>query len=148
VTVSHPPLGSLIVSALPPAPPRPSLGRVLVIDDEPAVGGMVQAVLTEFGYAVKHAGNGVEGLRLIRLFEPNGVLLDLKMPGTSGLEVLDYLRRDFPELPVVILSGNDDAGIARATLRGGAFDYIQKPFNIDVLARVVAAAIGSVSGGR
>jgi DNA-binding response OmpR family regulator len=130
-----------------PAPPQPSLGRVLIIDDELTVGGMVQAVLTAFGYAVKHAGGGVEGLQLIRLFEPNVVLLDLKMPGMSGLEVLDYLRRDYPELPVVVLSGNDDASMARATLRGGAFDYIQKPFNIDVLARVVAAAIGSVKGG-
>jgi len=107
---------------------------------------MVQAVLTACGYAVKHAGGGVEGLRLIRLFEPNLVLLDLKMPGMSGLEVLDYLRRDYPELPVVILSGNDDASVARATLRGAVFDYLLKPFNIDVLARVVAAAIGSVPG--
>jgi FixJ family two-component response regulator len=49
---------------------------------------------------------------------------------------------------VVILSGNEDASIARATLRGGAFDYLQKPFNIDVLARVVAAAIRSVAGGH
>ena len=143
-----PRLRSSILSAMPPPPPQPSLGRVLIIDDEPAVGGMVLAVLTEFGYAVKHAGGGVEGLRLIRLFEPNVVLLDLKMPGMSGLEVLDYLRRDYPEIPVVILSGNEDASVALATLRGGAFDYIQKPFNIDVLARVVAAAIGSALGGR
>jgi len=89
------------MSAMPPPPPHPSLGRVLIIDDELTVGGMVQAVLTAFGYAVKHAGDGVEGLQLIRLFEPNVVLLDLKMPGMSGLEVLDYLRRDYPEIPVL-----------------------------------------------
>jgi len=126
---------------------RSSLGRVLVVDDEPYVGSMLRDVLTDLGYAVKHAGGGVEGLQLISLFEPDAVLLDLKMPGMSGLEVLDYLRRDYPELPVVMLSGSEDATLARATLRGGAFDYIQKPCDIAALARVVAAAIGSGSGG-
>jgi CheY-like chemotaxis protein len=108
---------------------------------------MLRDVLTDLGYAVKHAGGGVEGLQLTRLFEPNAILLDLNMRGMSGLEVLDYLRRDYPEIPVVMLSRSEDASVARATLRGGAFDYIQKPCDIAALARVVAAAIGSVSGG-
>jgi CheY-like chemotaxis protein len=123
----------------------PSRGRVLVIDDEPHVGGMLREVLTAFGYAVRHAGGGVEGLQLVTLFEPDLVLLDLTMPGMPGLEVLDHLRRDHPRIPVVILSGNEDASVARATLRSGAVDYMQKPFNITALARVVAAAIGSGS---
>jgi len=122
-----------------------SRGRVLVIDDEPHVGGMLREVLTEFGYVVKHAGGGVEGLQLVPLFEPDVVLLDLKMPGMSGIEVLDHLRRDHPGLRVVVLSGNEDANLARATLRNGAIDYMQKPFNIAVLARVVATAIGNAS---
>jgi CheY-like chemotaxis protein len=107
---------------------------------------MLRDVLTDLGYAVKHAGGGVEGLQLTRLFEPNAILLDLNLPGMSGLEVLDYLRRDYPEIPVVMLSRSEDASVVRATLRDGAFDYIQKPCDIAALARVVAAAIGSVSG--
>jgi CheY-like chemotaxis protein len=106
---------------------------------------MLREVLTGFGYAVRHAGGGVEGLQLVTLFEPDLVLLDLTMPGMPGLEVLDHLRRDHPRIPVVILSGNEDANVARATLRSGAVDYMQKPFNITALARVVAAAIGSGS---
>jgi two-component system, response regulator, stage 0 sporulation protein F len=124
-----------------------SRGRVLVVEDEPHVGAMLRDILTELSYAVKHAVGGPEALKLVPVFEPDLVLLDLQMPGMSGVEVLDHLRREHPRLPVVILSGNQDVQLTRRALGNGAFDYIQKPFDIAVLARVVAAAIGSVSGG-
>ena len=57
------------------------------------------------------------------------------------VEVLEHLRRDRPTLRVIVLTGNEDVEGARATLRAGAFDYLGKPCGIDVLARVVAAAI-------
>jgi|ERR671918_1792363 two-component system nitrogen regulation response regulator NtrX len=126
-----------------PAQPLPSLGRVLVVDDEPHVGALVRDVLTELGYAVKHVIGGAEALELVPVFEPNVVLLDLTMPGMSGVEVLERLRRDHPRLPVVIISGNQDVDIARRTLGNGAFDYIQKPFDIAVMARIVAAAVST-----
>ncbi len=119
-----------------------SLGRVLVVDDEPAVGATLRDVLVELGYIVKLAVRGAEALQLVPVFEPDVVLLDLQMPEMSGVEVLDHLRRDRPTLRVVILTGNEDVEVARATLRAGAFDYLSKPFSIDVLARVVAAAVG------
>lgn len=87
------------------------------------------------------AVRGAEALKLVPVFEPNVVLLDLTLPEMSGVEVLDHLRRDRPTLRVVILTGNADVEVARATLRGGAFDYLGKPFDINVLARVVAAAV-------
>lgn len=118
-----------------------SLGRVLVVDDEPAVGATLRDVLVELGYIVKLAVRGAEALQLVPVFEPDVVLLDLQMPEMSGVEVLDHLRRDRPTLRVVILTGNEDVEVARATLRAGAFDYLSKPFSIDVLARVVAAAV-------
>jgi CheY-like chemotaxis protein len=125
------------------APLMPSsLGRVLVVDDEPAVGATLRDVLVELGYIVKLAVGGAEALKLVPVFEPDVVLLDLLMPEMSGVEVLDHLRRDHPTLRVVILTGNEDVEVARATLRAGAFDYLSKPFSIDVLARVVAAAVG------
>jgi CheY-like chemotaxis protein len=118
----------------------PSLGRVLVVDDEPEVGATLQEILTELGYVVKHVRSGAEALHLAPVFEPDVVLLDLQMPGMSGVEVLDHLRRDHRDIPVVILSGNQDLGTARRILRSGAFDYVPKPFTIDFRARVVAAA--------
>jgi CheY-like chemotaxis protein len=119
-----------------------SLGRVLVVDDEPAVGATLREVLVELGYIVKLAVRGAEALKLVPVFEPDVVLLDLQMPAMSEVEVLDHLRRDHPTLRVVILTGNEDVEVVRATLRAGAFDYLSKPFSIDVLARVVAAAVG------
>jgi CheY-like chemotaxis protein len=118
-----------------------SLGRVLVVEDEPRVGAMLRDVLIELGYSVELAVGGAEALQLVPVFEPDVVLLDLMMPEMSGLEVLDHLRRDRPTIRVVIMSGNEDVEVAHATLRDGAFDYLGKPFSIDVLARVVAAAV-------
>jgi DNA-binding response OmpR family regulator len=117
------------------------LGRVLVVDDDANVGDMLQDLLVDLGYVVKHALDGTAALRLVPVFEPDVVLLDLQLPGMSGVEVLDRLRRDHPTVPVIIVTGNDDVEVARRTLRGGAFDYLSKPFTVDVLARVVAAAI-------
>jgi len=118
-----------------------SLGRVLVVDDEPRVGAMLRDILVELGYVVELADRGAEALQLVPVFEPDVVLLDLLMPEMSGVEVLEHLRRDRPTLRVVIMSGNEDVEVARATLQNGAFDYLVKPFDIDMLARVVAAAV-------
>jgi DNA-binding NtrC family response regulator len=121
--------------------PRPWLGRVLVVDDQPHIGQVVRDILTELGYAVKYVLDGAEALELVPVFEPDLVLLDLLMPGMSGVEVLEHLRRHHPHLPVVVLSGNQDVDLARRTLENGAFDYIQKPFDIMVLERIVGAAM-------
>jgi CheY-like chemotaxis protein len=102
---------------------------------------MLRDVLIELGYVVKVAVRGAEALRLVPVFQPDVVLLDLQMPEMSGVEVLDHLRRDHPNLRVVILTGNENVEVAKSTLRSGAFDYVRKPFSIDVLERVVAAAI-------
>ena len=118
-----------------------SLGRVLVVEDELRVAAMLRDILVELGYVVELADRGAEALQLVPIFEPDVVLLDLLMPETSGVEVLKHLRRDPPTLPVVIMSGNEDVEVARATLRDGAFDYLGKPFRIEALARVVAAAV-------
>jgi len=90
---------------------------------------------------VKHAGGGAEALQLVPVFEPHVVLLDLLMPAMSGVEVLDHLRRDYPTVPVIMVTGNDDEEVARRTLEAGAFDYGCKPFTLEVLGRVVAAAM-------
>jgi CheY-like chemotaxis protein len=117
------------------------LGRVLVVDDEAVVGGLLRDLLVALGYSVKVTRHGAEALELVPVFQPSVILLDLQMPGMSGTEVLDHLRRDHPELPVVIVSGNQDRAIAERMLSNGAFDYLPKPFGLDILASIVAAAV-------
>jgi CheY-like chemotaxis protein len=117
------------------------LGRILVVDDEVAVGDMISELLTELGYVVKTAVRGAEALQVVPVFRPDAVLLDLKMPGMPGTEVLRHLRHDYPLVPVIIVTGNTDVEVARQTIAAGACDYLSKPFALDVLARAVGAAV-------
>jgi DNA-binding response OmpR family regulator len=122
------------------------LGRVLVVDDELQVGALLQEALVDFGYLVKTAVSGVEALGLMPVFQPYVVLLDVGLPGMSGQAVLAQLRREYPRVPIVMVTGNQDEDTARQMLAAGAFDYIPKPFDLGVLERVVGAAVASRRG--
>jgi two-component system, NtrC family, response regulator AtoC len=111
------------------------------VDDERRVGAILRDVLVELGDVVKTAVRGVEALQIVSVFQPDVVRLDLQIPGMSGVELLDHLRPDHPLLPVIIVTGNAHLEVACAALTRGAFDYVPKPSNLDVLARVVAAAV-------
>ena len=122
-------------------------GRILVVDDEPVVSSMLCDVLATAGYVVASAASGAEALDLVPIFNPSVVLLDLTMPGMSGMEVLQHLRREYPRSPVVILSGNQDAEVKRRAIEAGAFDYLTKPFSLALMRTAVRAAIASGSRG-
>ena len=122
-------------------------GRILVVDDEPVVSSMLCDVLATAGYVVASATSGAEALDLVPIFNPSVVLLDLTMPGMSGMEVLQHLRREYPRSPVVILSGNQDAEVKRRAIEAGAFDYLTKPFSLALMRTAVRAAIASGSRG-
>jgi DNA-binding NtrC family response regulator len=118
-----------------------SLGRVLVVEDEPQVALMLHDALQDFGYEVRVAINGHEALWLVADYQPSVVLLDLWLPGLPGESVLEAVRREAPTVPIIIVSGNRDADRARALLLRGAFDYVAKPFELTVLERAMAAAV-------
>ena len=119
---------------------------VLVVDDEPLVCTMLGDAIRMFGYNVTAASGGPEALRLVSAVAPALALLDLRMPGMPGMEVLKRLRAGYPRLPVVIVSGEPDDEVKRQALEAGAFDYVAKPFSIAHLKIVVKAAI--LSAGR
>src|SRR5438105_128245 len=118
-----------------------ALGRILVVDDE----APVREVLTEYfateGYAVEAAGSGVEALTAIRGGRADLVLLDVRMPGLDGVQVLRRIRELDERVPVIMVTANEDVGLARETLKLGAFDYVAKPFDFDYLDRAVAAGL-------
>jgi DNA-binding response OmpR family regulator len=120
-----------------PAASRTAGPRILVVDDEPEVGGLVERVLAADGYVVGRASDGKDGLRQA-LDESWGlVILDLIMPEMSGSEVLTRLRRDRPDQPVMILSCVSDVRTKVRCLDLGAQDYLTKPFQLaELLARV------------
>jgi DNA-binding NtrC family response regulator len=118
-----------------------SLVRVLVVDDEPRVGELLRDVLMDLGYGVRLAVNGAEALEIAAGYHPHVVLLDLTLPEMPGEIVLERLREAEPHRPVIAITGDIDPERARATLAGGAFDCIAKPFDLSRLARVLEAAV-------
>jgi len=74
---------------------------------------------------------------------PDAILLDIKLPDSSGISTLDCLRQVRPDVPIIMVTGNTDVEIARDTLKRGALDYVMKPFDLDRLARVVEVALAS-----
>ena len=115
--------------------------HILVIEDEGHVAGFIRDALTEIGYAVTVAAGGADALNKVTDDAPDLVLLDLNLPDMPGFEVLDRLRARSPALPVVIVSGNTDPMMAEAARALGAIDYVTKPFELDRLSQVVAAAL-------
>lgn len=113
---------------------------VLVIDDEPAHRLMVRVVLGDAGFRVLEADNGATGLNILRTKSVDVVLLDMRMPGMSGLEVLQRLGEGGTFPPVIMLTAFGNVGSAVEAMKTGAFDYLSKPADNDELLAVVQKA--------
>jgi CheY-like chemotaxis protein len=122
-----------------PASGRPL--KVLVIEDDAHTGAMLKDFVTQQGYVGQLVTDGAAGLRALIQEAPDLVLLDLLMPGLSGLEALPSIRKLAPGVPVVIVSGTTDEELARQALAHGAFDYIVKPVDLRYLAETMALAL-------
>jgi two-component system, NtrC family, nitrogen regulation response regulator NtrX len=103
--------------------------RVLVIDDEVAIRDSLRMTLEYEGYEFVGAATGQEGLALVERETPDLVVLDVKMPGMDGLEVLDRLRSKGETVPVLVISGHGTISTAVEAVKKGAFDFIEKPFS-------------------
>ncbi|APR86469.1 Response regulator of zinc sigma-54-dependent two-component system [Minicystis rosea] len=115
--------------------------RVLLVDDDMALLRFLEAELSEQGYDVVAVRSGDEALALNQNGSPfHVVLLDVRMPGPSGLEVCRTLTSACPDLPVVLMTGFGDMAAAIAALRAGAFDFLTKPFETDALDAVLKRA--------
>ena len=115
--------------------------RILVIEDDPTVGQYVKRGLEEHRWAVDLATDGEEGERRASSEAYDLIVLDMRLPGKSGLDVLQALRARGFERPVLVLTAQDAVDAKVATLRAGADDYVTKPFAFEeLLARVEALA--------
>jgi len=119
------------------------VARILVIDDNPDVVEIIVACLSGEGYGMLGAPTSDEGLKLVTPSQPELVLLDILMPGMNGIEVLKRIRSINPTTKVIIVTGNADLRLARGALELGAVAYIDKPFDLAYLKRVVAMALRS-----
>jgi len=109
--------------------------RVLVVDDEPDAVELLQEFLAAKGYDVLTATGGEEALRIVREERPHLILLDVRMPGMNGLEVLRHVRQIDQEVGVIMVTAVSEEETGREALALGAFDYIVKPLDLAYLER-------------
>jgi DNA-binding response OmpR family regulator len=113
--------------------------RILIIEDDPSILRGLQLNLGMEGYTVRSAIDGETGLQLAKTERPDLVVVDIMLPKMGGLEVIRELRRDDPDLPVLILSAKGQEADKVAGLQLGADDYMVKPFGLkELLARIDA----------
>ncbi len=122
------------------APP----GRgVLIIEDDEAFAGSLAVVLRDEGWEVALCGDGSEGFARALEEDFAVVVTDFRLPGMGGMELLERLRGERPELPVLLMTSHGTAELAIRATKGGAFDYLIKPFDLDELLRAIRRAADS-----
>ena len=119
------------------------MSSILIVDDERDIRELIGDILRDEGYTVRLAGNSDDCMAEINAEPPALMILDiwLKDSRMDGIDILKTVKRDNPDVPVVIISGHGNIEIAVAAIKQGAYDFIEKPFNIDQLMVVVARAM-------
>jgi two-component system nitrogen regulation response regulator NtrX len=115
---------------------------ILIVDDEADIRDLVAGLLEDEGYETRSAGDSDSALVQIEQRRPNLVILDIWLQGSrlDGLELLDFIRRDHPDVPVIIISGHGNVETAVSAIKRGAYNFIEKPFKTDHLLHLVQAA--------
>ncbi len=125
------------------SPPQEALGeRIIVIDDDYAMRLSCRQILAKTGYEVETYGDGTQGLDAVLTLKPDLVVVDLKMPGISGMDVIERVREIDPQIVLVVITGYPTIGSAVDAIKAGAFDFLPKPFSPDELRLVVKRALG------
>ncbi len=117
--------------------------EILIVDDEEDIRDLISGILADEGYATRVAGDSEAALTAVRARRPQLIILDIWLQGSKldGIEVLDVLTREHPELPVVMISGHGNIETAVASIKKGAYDFIEKPFKSARLLHVVERAL-------
>ena len=117
------------------------MAAILVVDDEPNIRRMVSSLLAAEGHEASAAASGEEALAAVERGEPDVMLLDLALPGASGIDVLREVRHRFPNLPVVMMSGRATLADAVQATKLGAFHFIEKPLSPEAVLLTIASAV-------
>ncbi|MGJ5620838.1 sigma-54-dependent transcriptional regulator [Sulfitobacter sp. MF3-043] len=119
------------------------MSDILIVDDERDIRELISDILEDEGYITRLAGNSDDAMAAINLEPPSLMVLDiwLKDSRMDGIDILKAVKRDNPDVPVVIISGHGNIEIAVAAIKQGAYDFIEKPFNIDQLLVVIRRAM-------
>lgn len=121
--------------------------RVLLVDDEVGYLEVLEKRLRLRGFVVAAVRSGAEAIRLVRKEDFDAAIIDLKMEDMDGIELLKVLKKMLPALQIIMLTGHGSERAAREGLANGAFDYLIKPTDLDVLINTINAAVAAESDG-
>lgn len=121
-------------------------GKLLVVDDQPGVRRSLHTSLFSLGFDIGEASSGDEAIALCRIVRYDGVLLDLNMPGKTGIETCRELRRMMPRLAIVIVTVEDNEETIIEALEAGADDFVSKPFHLGELCARIRSALRRAQG--
>ncbi len=119
------------------------MSDILIVDDERDIRELIGDILEDEGYTTRLAGNSTEAMNEVNSEPPALMILDiwLKDSKMDGIDILKTVKRDNPDIPIIIISGHGNIEIAVAAIKQGAYDFIEKPFNIDQLLVVIRRAM-------
>ena len=115
---------------------------VLVVDDDAAIRRLLGSILARHQYKVVEAASGAEAMSLLRRSSFDIVLVDVILPDRSGLDVLRWVRDSDIDVELIVLTGHADVETAVEAMRLGAYDFVTKPFDVDVISHAVKSVLG------
>ena len=121
--------------------------RILVVDDEKLITWSIEKTLLKGNYCVETAASGEEGLQKFHSFQPDLVILDIWLPDTNGLTILQQMKTHKPEVLVVMLTAYSASEAASLAMQNGADEFIGKPFDLDFLLEVIRQALADRAAG-
>ncbi|MBM0065821.1 response regulator [Alkalicoccobacillus gibsonii] len=111
--------------------------KLLVVDDQYGIRVLLNEILQKDGYAVYQAANGVQALSIVKEENPELILLDMKIPGMDGLEILRRIKVTHPDIKVIMMTAYGELNLINEAIELGAVSYFSKPFDIDDVRQVI-----------
>jgi two-component system, chemotaxis family, chemotaxis protein CheY len=122
-------------------------GKILIIDDEEEVREVLRIHLESVNYNVIEASDGEEGVKMMKLgsnlLQVGMIICDIRMPKVNGIEAIDYLKRNAPSIPIIVLTGYPDSELAVSLMKKGVKDYMVKPIEKEKLLAKVAEILAA-----
>ncbi|MBW5815665.1 response regulator transcription factor [Yersinia kristensenii] len=115
--------------------------HIYLIDDDEGVRAALSALLSTMGWEIKAFSNGQIFLDNLTVTQPSCVLLDIRMPGKSGMAILEAIQESNSSLPVIIMTGHGNVELCRRAFKGGALEFLTKPIDADVLIETISMAL-------
>ena len=117
-----------------------SMKKIFVVDDDKSIRWVLEKALTKNNYKVFVYDDPKAMILDIENFKPDVIISDIRMPGMSGIDMLEKIKREYPKIPIIIMTAFSDLETTVSSLKKGAYDYITKPFDINETVKLVEKA--------